>query len=131
MRRLRWKAITAVVGLVGERHQDELRCRRELERPGPRHNLEAHGVSGSSPAQQHALSKELAGMADDDAQQILDELTGRMNAAHVRDPVRYSPGSLNDSNAERFAWNWATKWQSVGTMNDNATQRRQRNRARR
>jgi hypothetical protein len=28
-------------------------------------------------------------MADDDAQQVLDELAGRMSSSQVRDPVRY------------------------------------------
>lgn len=42
-----------------------------------------------SPAQQQALAKQLTALANDDAQQILDELAGRMNATLVRDPVRY------------------------------------------
>jgi hypothetical protein len=39
--------------------------------------------------QQDSLAKQLTGMATDDAQQILDELAGRMNSSDVRDPVRY------------------------------------------
>jgi hypothetical protein len=39
--------------------------------------------------QTRALARSLDGLKPRDAQQFLDELAGRMNAAHVRDPVRY------------------------------------------
>ena len=35
------------------------------------------------------LAKQLTALANNDAQQILDELAGRMNATAVRDPARY------------------------------------------
>ena len=44
---------------------------------------------GISPTQQQALAKQLTTLANDDAQQILDELAGRMNATLVRDSIRY------------------------------------------
>jgi hypothetical protein len=44
---------------------------------------------GISPTQQQALARQLTVLANDDAQQIIDELAGRMNATPVRDPVRY------------------------------------------
>jgi hypothetical protein len=45
--------------------------------------------SGTSATQQRALAKQFAGVTRDDAQQILDELAGRMDSSRVRDPVRY------------------------------------------
>jgi hypothetical protein len=42
-----------------------------------------------SPTQQQALARQLTALANDDAQQILDELAGRMNASQIRNPVRY------------------------------------------
>jgi hypothetical protein len=44
---------------------------------------------GTSAIQRQALAKQLAGVTEIDAQQILDELAGRMQSTHVRDPVRY------------------------------------------
>jgi len=44
---------------------------------------------GISRTQQPALARQLTALANDDAQQILDELAGRMNATQVRDPMRY------------------------------------------
>jgi hypothetical protein len=44
---------------------------------------------GISPTQQQALARQLTTLANDDAQQILDELAGRMNASQIRNPVRY------------------------------------------
>ncbi len=40
--------------------------------------------------QKQALAKLLAGLSQERAQQILDELAARMNMAHVRSPVRYT-----------------------------------------
>jgi hypothetical protein len=42
-----------------------------------------------SESQRAALEREVAGLADDSAQQVLDELAGRMASEHVRNPIRY------------------------------------------
>ena len=39
--------------------------------------------------QMQALRNHLAGLTDQDAQQVLDELAGRMNSTQVRNPIRY------------------------------------------
>ncbi|HEY1461667.1 MAG TPA: helix-turn-helix domain-containing protein [Casimicrobiaceae bacterium] len=43
-----------------------------------------------SATQRHALAEQLAGLSQERAQQILDELAARMNQGHVRSPVRYT-----------------------------------------
>src|SRR6476659_512987 len=45
-----------------------------------------------SKGQEHALKRQLMGLRPIDAQQVLDELAGRMRASQVRDPVRYCAG---------------------------------------
>lgn len=42
-----------------------------------------------SEAQQRALARQLDGLSQEIAQQVLDELEGRMNAAPIRDPIGY------------------------------------------
>jgi hypothetical protein len=42
-----------------------------------------------SPALQDALMRLFTGLSLEQAQQVLDELTGQMKATRVRDPVRY------------------------------------------
>jgi hypothetical protein len=42
-----------------------------------------------TPAQRDVLSERLAGLTPDQAQQILDELSGRLAIAQVRNPLRY------------------------------------------
>ena len=43
-------------------------------------------------AQEHALEGRLLGLSPINAQQVLDELAGRMKTSQVRDPVRYCAG---------------------------------------
>jgi hypothetical protein len=44
---------------------------------------------GQSPTQLAAIGAQVAVLSHDDAQQVLDELAGRMDARHVRNPVGY------------------------------------------
>jgi hypothetical protein len=65
--------------------------------PRPKRNerLEAVGGSGLSfpkglnPAQCEALRAQTADLASTQAQQVIDELAGRMEVAEVKDPIRY------------------------------------------
>jgi hypothetical protein len=45
--------------------------------------------NGLTPRQRHALRDRLAVLTDDQAQQVLDELSGRMVIAQVKNPLRY------------------------------------------
>ena len=45
--------------------------------------------TGISTTQRNALAMHVSGLSPDNAQQILDELAGRMKVTRVRDPVRY------------------------------------------
>ena len=42
-----------------------------------------------SEAQRRELEKLVAGLTDDNAQQVLDELAGRMASKQIRNPIRY------------------------------------------
>jgi hypothetical protein len=57
---------------------------------------------GTSSTQREALTQQLAGLADNDAQQILDELAGRMESSHIRDPVRYCAGLVKRFRRSQF-----------------------------
>src|SRR5690606_24218440 len=46
--------------------------------------------SNTGVTQREAIQRQLAGVAPDVAQQILDELAGRMTVGTVRNPVRYA-----------------------------------------
>jgi hypothetical protein len=52
--------------------------------------------------QQRALQLQLAHLSFEQAQQVLDELTGRMEATNVRDPVRYCAGIVRRLQAGQF-----------------------------
>jgi hypothetical protein len=58
---------------------------------------------GLTPAQAHALQNRLAVLNHDQAQQVLDELSGRMAIAQVNNPIRYCAALIQSMERGEFA----------------------------
>ena len=56
-----------------------------------------------TPAQKHALQNSLAVLNYDQAQQVLDELSGRMAIAQVKNPIRYCGALIQSMRRGEFA----------------------------